>query len=102
MSNIIFVVGGPGSGKGTQCERLSADFNLCHLSVGDLLRNEASSGTERGTLLDEYMKEGKIVPMVFFFFFFFFFYLINFFFFFFFLTSNIQIKFQFFFLFFKS
>jgi len=61
--NIIFVVGGPGSGKGTNCTRLSEEFNLCHLSVGDLLRNEASKGSERGKLLDEYMKEGKIVPM---------------------------------------
>jgi len=61
--NIIFVVGGPGSGKGTNCTRLSEEFNLSHLSVGDLLRVEASKGSERGNLLDEYMKEGKIVPM---------------------------------------
>jgi len=61
--NIIFVVGGPGSGKGTNCTRLSEEFNLCHLSVGDLLRLEALKGSERGKLLDEYMKEGKIVPM---------------------------------------
>jgi len=61
--HVIFVVGGPGSGKGTNCTRLSEEFNLSHLSVGDLLRNEALKGSERGKLLDEYMKEGKIVPM---------------------------------------
>jgi len=63
-AKIIFVVGGPGSGKGTHCTRLSVEFNLCHLSVGDLLREEAAKGSERGKILDDYMKEGKIVPMV--------------------------------------
>lgn len=60
---IIFVVGGPGSGKGTQCARIAEEFNLSHLSVGDLLRAEASKPTERAKLLNEYMKDGKIVPM---------------------------------------
>jgi adenylate kinase family enzyme len=37
---LIFVLGGPGSGKGTQCQRLKQDFNFCHISVGELMRNE--------------------------------------------------------------
>lgn len=40
IRNIIFVLGGPGSGKGTQCELLCAQRNLKHLSIGDILREE--------------------------------------------------------------
>lgn len=40
---IFFILGGPGSGKGTQCEYMSTKYNLKHISTGDLLR-EASSG----------------------------------------------------------
>ncbi|KAJ3117070.1 hypothetical protein HDU96_007988 [Phlyctochytrium bullatum] len=61
--NIIFVLGGPGCGKGTQCVRLAKEFNLCHLSAGDLLREEVASGSARAKELDALMKEGKIVPM---------------------------------------
>ncbi|KAK5970173.1 hypothetical protein GCK32_020839, partial [Trichostrongylus colubriformis] len=37
---IFFIVGGPGSGKGTQCEKIVAKYGLSHLSSGDLLRDE--------------------------------------------------------------
>ena len=37
---IVFIVGGPGSGKGTQCDRIVAKYGYCHLSSGDLLRAE--------------------------------------------------------------
>lgn len=37
---VFFVLGGPGSGKGTQCENLVRDFKFKHLSVGELLREE--------------------------------------------------------------
>lgn len=37
---IIWVLGGPGSGKGTQCEKIVAKYGFTHLSSGDLLRNE--------------------------------------------------------------
>ena len=43
---IVFIVGGPGSGKGTQCERIVAKYGYCHLSSGDLLREEVASGSE--------------------------------------------------------
>jgi len=65
-TKLVFVLGGPGSGKGTQCSRLAREFNLSHLSVGDLLRTEAAKGTDLGKEIDEYMKEGKIVPIVYF------------------------------------
>jgi len=61
---VIFVLGGPGAGKGTQCGRLVADFGFVHLSAGDLLRAEQNRpGSQYGQLIREYIKEGKVVPM---------------------------------------
>ena len=45
---IIFVLGGPASGKGTQCAKIVEEFGFTHLSVGDLMREEASKGTKNG------------------------------------------------------
>lgn len=59
--NLIFVVGGPGSGKGTQCERLVTEFKCEHLSTGDLLRAELKSGSELGQRLGKIMEEGGLV-----------------------------------------
>ncbi|KAI8904924.1 adenylate kinase-domain-containing protein [Powellomyces hirtus] len=61
--NIVLVLGGPGCGKGTQCARISKDYNYTHLSAGDLLRDEVATGSDLGKELDAMMKEGKIVPM---------------------------------------
>lgn len=61
--NVIFVLGGPGSGKGTQCSKLVKDFKFVHLSAGDLLRAEKNTpNSEFGELIDNYIKEGLIVP----------------------------------------
>ncbi|XP_057970716.1 UMP-CMP kinase 3-like isoform X3 [Malania oleifera] len=60
--SIIFVLGGPGSGKGTQCNLLVRHFGFTHLSAGDLLQAEIESGSENGTMILEFKKEGKIVP----------------------------------------
>ncbi|XP_054612253.1 adenylate kinase isoenzyme 1 isoform X1 [Dunckerocampus dactyliophorus] len=62
-AKIIFVVGGPGSGKGTQCERVVAKYGYTHLSSGDLLRAEVSSGSERGKQLQAIMQRGELVPL---------------------------------------
>ncbi|KAI9091558.1 adenylate kinase-domain-containing protein [Phlyctochytrium arcticum] len=61
--NIVFVLGGPGCGKGTQCVRIARDYNYAHLSAGDLLRAEVATGSELGKELEQIMKEGGIVPM---------------------------------------
>ncbi|KAI0382031.1 uridylate kinase [Hypomontagnella monticulosa] len=61
---VIFVLGGPGAGKGTQCERLVKQYGFSHLSAGDLLRAEqARPNSEFGDLIRDYIKNGLIVPM---------------------------------------
>ncbi|XP_019634118.1 PREDICTED: uncharacterized protein LOC109477353 isoform X4 [Branchiostoma belcheri] len=60
---VIFVVGGPGCGKGTQCDKIVAKYGYTHLSTGDLLRDEVKSGSARGKKLTEIMEQGKLVPM---------------------------------------
>jgi len=59
---IIWIMGGPGSGKGTQCERITMKFGYTHISSGDLLRAEVMSGTKRGSQLYKLMASGESVP----------------------------------------
>ncbi|KAK8393015.1 hypothetical protein O3P69_013213 [Scylla paramamosain] len=60
---VIFVLGGPGCGKGTQCEKIVKQYGFTHLSSGDLLRDEVSSGSERGKALNAIMEKGDLVPL---------------------------------------
>ena len=60
---VIFILGGPGAGKGTQCDKISREFGIVHLSAGDLLRKERASGSENGRLIDSLIDEGQIVPV---------------------------------------
>lgn len=63
-TSVIFVLGGPGAGKGTQCANIVRDYGFTHLSAGDLLRAEQDrEGSEFGGMIKDYIKEGKIVPM---------------------------------------
>ncbi|KRX07406.1 P-loop containing nucleoside triphosphate hydrolase [Pseudocohnilembus persalinus] len=59
---VVFVLGGPGSGKGTQCARLVNNLGFKHLSAGDLLREERKSGSKDGDLIESIITQGKIVP----------------------------------------
>uniref|UniRef100_A0A7S4B7Z8 UMP-CMP kinase n=1 Tax=Chrysotila carterae TaxID=13221 RepID=A0A7S4B7Z8_CHRCT len=60
---VIFVLGGPGAGKGTQCVKIVEAFGYVHLSAGDLLRAERKSGSAQAELIESYITEGKIVPV---------------------------------------
>ncbi|KAF2405549.1 uridylate kinase [Trichodelitschia bisporula] len=63
-ATIIFVLGGPGSGKGTQCAKIVEDYGFKHLSAGDLLREEQDRpGSQFGDMIRDYIREGNIVPM---------------------------------------
>lgn len=59
---VVFVLGGPGSGKGTNCSKLVEDYGYIHLSAGDLLRAERASGSDLGDMIEGLIREGKIVP----------------------------------------
>ncbi|XP_051827722.1 adenylate kinase isoenzyme 1-like isoform X1 [Antechinus flavipes] len=59
---IIFVMGGPGCGKGTQCENMAAKYGFCHVGLGELLREEANQATVRGQLIRDIMLKGLLVP----------------------------------------
>ena len=59
---VIFVLGGTGAGKGTQCSYMVDTFKWVHLSAGDLLREERKKGSQKGELIESYLVEGKIVP----------------------------------------
>lgn len=61
MLNLI-LFGPPGSGKGTQAEKLIAKYNLFHISTGDMFRYELSNNTELGQLARSYMDKGQLVP----------------------------------------
>jgi len=60
---IVWVLGGPGCGKGTQCDKIVAKYGYTHLSSGDLLREEVQSGSERGKQLTAIMEKGDLVPL---------------------------------------
>ncbi|XP_027009477.1 UMP-CMP kinase isoform X1 [Tachysurus fulvidraco] len=61
---VVFVLGGPGAGKGTQCAKIVQNYSYTHLSAGDLLREERNrKDSESGQLIDRYIKDGKIVPV---------------------------------------
>uniref|UniRef100_A0A8D1CZZ3 Cytidine/uridine monophosphate kinase 1 n=1 Tax=Sus scrofa TaxID=9823 RepID=A0A8D1CZZ3_PIG len=61
---VVFVLGGPGAGKGTQCARIVEKYGYTHLSAGELLRDERKNpDSQYGELIEKYIKDGKIVPV---------------------------------------
>ena len=58
----IVLLGAPGSGKGTQAQKLVAEFGFAHISTGDLLRAAIKEGTKLGKKAKGYMDAGQLVP----------------------------------------
>ena len=61
MLNII-IFGAPGSGKGTQSQKLVDKYHLTHISTGEILRDEIEHQTKLGVIADKYMSHGQLVP----------------------------------------
>lgn len=61
MLNVI-IFGPPGSGKGTQSEKIIAKFGLAHISTGDILRAEIKAESPLGKEASQYINRGELVP----------------------------------------
>jgi adenylate kinase len=61
MKNIV-IFGAPGSGKGTQSDKMIAQYGFEHISTGDVLRNEIKNGTELGKTAKSYIDQGQLIP----------------------------------------
>lgn len=61
MLNIV-IFGAPGSGKGTQSDKIIAEYGVAHISTGDVLRAEIKNNTELGKTAAMYINDGKLVP----------------------------------------
>lgn len=58
----IIMLGAPGAGKGTQAKKISAKYNIPHISTGDIFRANIKNGTELGKKAKSYMDQGLLVP----------------------------------------
>ena len=61
MLNIV-IFGAPGSGKGTQSDKIIENYHLFHISTGDVLRDNIRRGTELGKTAKGYIDQGQLVP----------------------------------------
>lgn len=61
MVNLV-IFGAPGSGKGTQSERLIEEYGLFHISTGEVLRDHIARGTELGIIADSFISKGQLIP----------------------------------------
>lgn len=61
MINIV-IFGAPGSGKGTQSERIVEKYGFAHISTGDVLRNEIKKDSELGKTAKNYISKGQLIP----------------------------------------
>lgn len=61
MLNLV-IFGAPGSGKGTQSDRLINDYGLHHISTGEVLRDHIARGTDLGKIADSFISKGQLIP----------------------------------------
>lgn len=61
MVNLV-IFGAPGSGKGTQSERLIEEYGLFHISTGEVLRDHIARCTELGIIADSFISKGQLIP----------------------------------------
>lgn len=61
MLNLV-LFGAPGSGKGTQSEKIIDQYGLHHISTGEVLRKQIKEGTELGKIADSYISKGHLIP----------------------------------------
>lgn len=59
---IVFILGGPGAGKGTQCDIMHEKYGYSHFSTGDLLREFIKTDCEEAAKIRELIAEGKLAP----------------------------------------
>lgn len=62
MLKTIILLGAPGAGKGTNAKRITKEFNIPHISTGDMFREALKNETELGKLAKSYMDKGLLVP----------------------------------------
>ena len=62
LPNVVFVLGGPGAGKGTMCELAESQLEWTHLSTGELLRDEIKSGGPLAEIIDALLADGQLAP----------------------------------------
>ncbi|XP_033326848.1 cytidine/uridine monophosphate kinase Dak1 isoform X2 [Megalopta genalis] len=63
-NEVLFILGGPGAGKGTLGQYIMERLGYVHLSAGDLLRDERrNANSQYGQLIENYIRDGKIVPV---------------------------------------
>lgn len=61
MINLV-IFGAPGSGKGTQSDKIVGKYGFKHISTGDVLRNEIKNKTELGATAKQYIDKGQLIP----------------------------------------
>lgn len=61
MLNVV-IFGAPGSGKGTQSEKIIERYGLHHISTGEVLRDHIARGTQLGKVADHYISQGQLIP----------------------------------------
>ena len=61
MKNVV-IFGAPGSGKGTQSEKMIEKYGFGHISTGDVLRSEIKNNTELGKTAKQFIDQGQLIP----------------------------------------